>query len=85
MKRCISGQKVGIFFPFLMMALCKSAEVLMEENKQLMYPTKSLIDMFDLTHQKYGEEEQECEEQEESEDKETEGNEEIAFEEEEED
>ncbi|MBA0648396.1 hypothetical protein Goklo_016125 [Gossypium klotzschianum] len=43
MKRCVSGQKVEIFFPYLLAALCKSAEVPMEENEQFMRPTKSLI------------------------------------------
>ncbi|MBA0748106.1 hypothetical protein Gogos_004958, partial [Gossypium gossypioides] len=42
MNRCVNGQKVGIFFPHLVTALCKSAETPMEENEQFMHPTNSL-------------------------------------------
>ncbi|MBA0618590.1 hypothetical protein Godav_027910 [Gossypium davidsonii] len=34
LKCCVSGQKVRTFFPHLVMALCKTAEVPMEENER---------------------------------------------------
>ncbi|MBA0824749.1 hypothetical protein Goarm_021394, partial [Gossypium armourianum] len=43
MKQCISSQKVGVFFPHLVIALCKKAKVLIEDNEKFMKPTKSLI------------------------------------------
>ncbi|MBA0844914.1 hypothetical protein Goarm_022992 [Gossypium armourianum] len=43
MKRCISGQKVEVFFPHLVTTLCKKARVPMEDNEKFMKPTKSLI------------------------------------------
>ncbi|MBA0873957.1 hypothetical protein Goshw_009710 [Gossypium schwendimanii] len=43
MKRCVSGQKVRIFFPHLVMALCKSAGVPMASIEQSMKPSRSII------------------------------------------
>ncbi|MFQ6623921.1 hypothetical protein Gotur_003935, partial [Gossypium turneri] len=40
MKQCISSQKVGVFFPHLVIALCKKAKVLIEDNEKFMKPTK---------------------------------------------
>ncbi|MBA0628446.1 hypothetical protein Godav_023171 [Gossypium davidsonii] len=46
MKHCINDQKVRVFFPHLVLALCKKLGVLMEANKQFMRLTKSLIGDF---------------------------------------
>ncbi|MBA0823618.1 hypothetical protein Goarm_020336 [Gossypium armourianum] len=35
MKCCVSGQKVVIIFPHLVMSLCKSSEVPMDENDKV--------------------------------------------------
>ncbi|KAH1107025.1 hypothetical protein J1N35_010793 [Gossypium stocksii] len=43
MKRCISSQKVRIFFPHLVMALCKRAGVQMVSNEQSIKLSKSTI------------------------------------------
>ncbi|MBA0799888.1 hypothetical protein Gohar_010371 [Gossypium harknessii] len=86
MKRYVSGQKVGIFFPYLVMALYKSTEVPVEENEQFMHPAKSLIDLLDLMQTHHGEEEQESEEGGDNEEKREEAEEEeIASEEEDKD
>ncbi|MFQ6622466.1 hypothetical protein Gotur_001806 [Gossypium turneri] len=47
MKRCISGQKVEVFFPHLVTTLCKKARVPMEDNEKFMKPTKNREDRFD--------------------------------------
>ncbi|MBA0812669.1 hypothetical protein Gohar_026614, partial [Gossypium harknessii] len=60
MKHCINDQKVKVFFPHLVLALCKKLGVLMEANKQFMRLTKSLIGDFMYTQfEKYGNEEEE--------------------------
>ncbi|MBA0787723.1 hypothetical protein Gotri_026238 [Gossypium trilobum] len=43
MKIYITGQKVGVFFPHLVTALCKKARVPMTTTEQFMKPSKSLI------------------------------------------
>ncbi|KAK8321584.1 hypothetical protein V6Z11_A12G109800 [Gossypium hirsutum] len=50
MKHCVSSQKDGIFLPHLVMALCNSTDVPMEENEQFIHPTTSLIGGSIYTH-----------------------------------
>ncbi|MBA0820060.1 hypothetical protein Gohar_028263 [Gossypium harknessii] len=42
-KRCISGQKVGVFFPHLVMTLCEREGVLMASTEQLLKLSRSII------------------------------------------
>lgn len=43
MKRCISGQKVGIFFPHLETTMCKRVDVQMMNTEHSIRPSRSII------------------------------------------
>ncbi|KAH1063808.1 hypothetical protein J1N35_028795 [Gossypium stocksii] len=43
MKRCINGQKVGVFFPHLVTALCKEVRISMTVTEQFIKQPKSII------------------------------------------
>ncbi|KAK5825605.1 hypothetical protein PVK06_020461 [Gossypium arboreum] len=51
MNRCISSQKVGVFFPDLVMILCKKAGVSITSTEQLLKPSRSII--VDTLFQRY--------------------------------
>ncbi|MBA0730914.1 hypothetical protein Golax_025984, partial [Gossypium laxum] len=56
MKRCISGKKVGVFFPHLMTALCKRAGVPMESTEQQeMMTTPALSQRLTRAQYEFGE------------------------------
>ncbi|MFQ6625977.1 hypothetical protein Gotur_005595 [Gossypium turneri] len=52
MKRCISGQKVGVFFPHFMMALCKKASVQQEVTTTPASSQRSTQDVSESSHPK---------------------------------
>ncbi|MBA0614899.1 hypothetical protein Godav_015128 [Gossypium davidsonii] len=53
MKRYVNSQKVGVFFPHLVTALCKRVGVPMASMEQSMKPSRSIID--DTLYTKYTE------------------------------
>ncbi|KAH1121301.1 hypothetical protein J1N35_004461, partial [Gossypium stocksii] len=50
MKQCISSQKVGVFFPYLVTAFCKKVRVPMTTTEQVMKPSKSPIEIHYISN-----------------------------------